>query len=143
MSNFAYSHHAVSSVNSQSSTSFHDTAEPDDSPHLKVQHDSTFATTEAPTASGLQSAQDLHAQCVIGEPSVGLPADKAFFNVKESLAVLASLFLLLLAIVVVAPGTSIPPRLGYTRQLQVLGLLLSALNKCLLIVSPKFFFVME
>jgi len=80
---------------------------------------------------------------MITRHSIGKPKDKSFFNIKKSFAVLGSLICLFVAVVAVAPWTIIPRRLGYTVQVQVLGVLLSVINKCFLVVSPKFFFAME
>ena len=108
---------------------------------IPVQHQHHLATPLVdPSVRSAQGNQDQEEKT---EHSIAVPEEKNFLDLKESLVVLTSLVCLASAVLVIAPGSPIPSRLGYSRQLQLLGLLLGIMNKCFTSISPKFFFVNE
>ena len=77
------------------------------------------------------------------EKPLGSPERKHLVDLVGLLALVVSLLCLIGACVSVSPGTPIPWRLGLKRQLQVVGLLLSVMIQCFLVVMPKFFIIVE
>ena len=75
--------------------------------------------------------------------SIGKPQRKKIVDFIDCFAVLLSLLCLGVAIITVSPYTLVPFRLGLKRQLQIIGFLLSVMNQCSLIVTPKFFLTVE
>ncbi|KAG8525252.1 uncharacterized protein KY384_008896 [Bacidia gigantensis] len=73
----------------------------------------------------------------------GRPRDKAFIEKTDVFALLSCLVLFIAAFVTVSPSTSTPWKLGLTRQFQVIGFLLSAMNLCFLSIAPKIFVLLE
>ena len=76
-------------------------------------------------------------------PSLSVQRRKQRVDKYNLLAVLGSLLCLAVACVTVLPSTSIPWRLGLTRQFQVIGFLLSVMNQCLSSVAPQCFVLVE
>ena len=76
-------------------------------------------------------------------PGYGEPRRKKLIEIADIVAVVVSLVLFAIAFITVSPSTSIPWKLGLTRQLQIIGLLLSAMNQCLLSLAPKIFVLLE
>ena len=76
-------------------------------------------------------------------PSLGKPRQKHLLDKFDLLAVLGSSLCLVAAIVTVSPLSSVPWRLGVTRQFQVLGVLMSLMNQCLLRITPQFLVLIE
>ena len=139
MSNSPYSHPLVSSDPSSLSHEYCDHEVPNISGPIRNQYHPATRPID-PNVESTQVIQDRDQKTV---HSIGLPKEKNFLDLKESLVVLTSLVCLASAVLVIAPGSPIPPRLGYSTQLQVLGVLLAIMNKCFTSISPKFFFVNE
>ena len=78
-----------------------------------------------------------------GSRSLGIPRRKRRIEFADATAVLASVIFFALAYITVAPLTRIPWQLGLTRQFQVIGLLLSAMNQCFLSLAPTVFVLIE
>ena len=76
-------------------------------------------------------------------PGFGEPRRKKLIEIADIVAVVVSLVLFAIAFITVSPSTSIPWKLGLTRQFQIIGLLLSAMNQCLLSLAPKIFVLVE
>ena len=76
-------------------------------------------------------------------PGFGEPRRKKLIEIADIVAVVVSLVLFAIAFKTVLPSTSIPWKLGLTRQFQIIGLLLSAMNQCLLSLAPKIFVLVE
>lgn len=76
-------------------------------------------------------------------PGFGEPRRKKLVEIADAAAVVISLVLFALAFITVSPSTSIPWKLGLTRQFQIIGLLLSVMNLCLLSLAPKIFVLVE
>ncbi|CAF9923703.1 hypothetical protein IMSHALPRED_005996 [Imshaugia aleurites] len=74
---------------------------------------------------------------------LGVPSQKKLLHITEILSVLASIVCLAAAIPVVSPSLGVAWKLGLKRQLQVIGFLLSIMNQCFRIVSPRLFLIME
>ena len=139
MSNSPYSHPLVSSDPSSLGHEYCDHEVPNISGPIRNQYHPATRPID-PNVGSAQVIQDQDQKTV---HSIGLPEEKNFLDLKESLVVLTSLVCLASAVLVIAPGSPIPPRLGYSTQLQVLGVLLAIMNKCFTSISPKFFFVNE
>ena len=139
MSNSPYSHPLVSSDPSSLSHEYCDHEAPNISGPIQNQYHPATRPID-PNVGSAQVIQDQDQKTV---HSIGLTKEKNFLDLKESLVVLTSLVCLASAVLVIAPGSPIPPRLGYSTQLQVLGVLLAVMNKCFTSISPKFFFVNE
>ena len=76
-------------------------------------------------------------------PDLGKPRAKRHLDISSILAVLGSLLCLTFTCITVLPSSSIPWRLGVTRQFQIIGFFLSLMNQCFLTVAPKFFLLVE
>ena len=76
-------------------------------------------------------------------PGFGEPRRKKYTDFADTTAVLGTLAVFLAAFITVSPSTSTPWRLGLTRQFQVIGFLLSAMNQCFLSLAPKVFVLIE
>ncbi|CAD6594074.1 MAG: hypothetical protein ASARMPREDX12_008555 [Alectoria sarmentosa] len=76
-------------------------------------------------------------------PDLGKPRAKRQLDISDILAVFGSILCLALTYVTVSPSSSIPWRLGVTRQFQIVGFLLSLMNQCFLTIAPKFFLLVE
>lgn len=76
-------------------------------------------------------------------PGFGEPQRKKYTDFADTTAVLGTLAVFLAAFITVSPFTSTPWRLGLTRQFQVIGFLLSAMNQCFLSLAPKVFVLVE
>ena len=76
-------------------------------------------------------------------PDFGEPRRKKLIEIADIVAVVVSLLLFATALITVSPSTSIPWKLGLTRQFQILGLLLSAMNLCFSSLAPKIFVLVE
>lgn len=76
-------------------------------------------------------------------PGFGKPRRKRLIEIADVVAVVASLVLFAIAFITVSPSTSTPWKLGLTRQFQIVGFLLSAMNQCLLSLAPKVFVLVE
>ena len=76
-------------------------------------------------------------------PSYGKPQRKKWVELTDIFALLSSFILFIAALVTVSPSTTTPWRLALTRQFQVIGFLLSAMNICFLSIAPKVFILLE
>lgn len=76
-------------------------------------------------------------------PSYGKPRRKKWVELTDIFALVGSLVLLIAAFFTVSPSTSTPWRLALTRQFQVIGFLLSAMNICFLSIAPKVLILLE
>ena len=76
-------------------------------------------------------------------PDLGKPRAKRHLDISSILAVFGSLLCLTFIYITVSPSSSIPWRLGVTRQFQIIGFFLSLMNQCFLAVAPKFFLLIE
>ena len=76
-------------------------------------------------------------------PSYGKPQRKKWVELTDILALISSLVLLIAAFITVSPSISTPWKLALTRQFQVLGFLLSAMNTCFLSIVPKVLVLLE
>ncbi len=76
-------------------------------------------------------------------PNLGKPRAKRHLDIPSILAVFGSLLCLTFTYVAVSPSSSIPWRLGVTRQFQIIGFFLSLMNQCFLTVAPKFLLLVE
>lgn len=102
---------------------------------VQEHHDKTFE---------VNSFNGTHAPIVSKDmPGFGEPRRKKLMEIADAAAVIISLVLFALAFITVSPSTSIPWKLGLTRQFQIIGLLLSAMNLCLLSLAPKIFVLVE
>lgn len=139
MSNSPYSHPMVSSDPSSLSQDYCEHEVPKISGPIRNQ----YHPATPPIDPNIGFAQGVQDQDQKTEHSIGIPEKKNFLDLKETLVVVTSLVCLASAVLVIAPGSPIPPRLGYSTQLQVLGVLLAIMNKFFTSISPKFFFVNE
>ena len=76
-------------------------------------------------------------------PGFGEPRRKKLIEIADIVAVVVSLVLFAIAFITVSPSTSVPWKLGLTRQFQIIGLLLSGMNLCFLSLAPKIFVLVE
>ena len=76
-------------------------------------------------------------------PGFGEPQQKKYIDFTDTTAFLGTFAVFLAAFFAVSPFTSTPWRLGLTRQFQVIGLLLSAMNLCFLSLASKVFVLVE
>ena len=76
-------------------------------------------------------------------PDLGKPRVKRQLDISGILAVFGSMLCLALTYITVSPSSSIPWRLGVTRQFQIIGFLLSLMHQCFLTVAPRFFLLVE
>lgn len=90
-----------------------------------------------------RSRTHISEQAISGYNSLGKPAGKNSWDKPGFFALVLSSLCLLAGCVAVSSLTDVPWRLGFKRQLQVVGILLSVMNQCLLVVTPKFFLIVE
>ena len=76
-------------------------------------------------------------------PGFGEPPRKKLIEIADIVAVVVSLVLFAIVFMTVSSCTSLPWKLDLTRQLQIMGLLLSAMYQCLLSLAPKIFVLVE
>ena len=76
-------------------------------------------------------------------PSYGKPQRKKWVELMDIFALVSCFVLFIAAFMTVSPSTSTPWRLALTRQFQVIGFLLSAMNLCFLSIAPKVFILLE
>lgn len=75
---------------------------------------------------------------------LGKPRAKRLFEISDHTALSIVWLCLVAGIVTVTPQElAVPWKLGYKRQLQIIGFLLSIMNQCLRAVSPKLLLILE
>lgn len=113
--------------------------------HHPYSHNNIKTVPRSASCSPIQNLYQPHDSTA---KSYAIPTEKTFFNLTEFLTLLASFVCLAIAVVAVAPLAIDLPTwfgtwFGYTRQIQLIGVLLTGMNKCFLVLSPKFFYVIE
>ena len=93
---------------------------------------------------GDHTTVDLGADLLPRDPlGLGKPRPKRHLDWPGIVAALGSLVCLALTCITVLPFSTIPWRLGLTRQFQIIGFFLSLMSQCFLTVAPTFFLLVE
>lgn len=108
-----------------------------------VQARTSIATTAASTGKSPTHHQAGASDADRVSHSLGEPTRKKNLDILDLLVVLGSWICLAIAVISITPRLDVAWTLRLKHQLQVLGLMLSIMSQCLIIVAPKLFIMVE